>query len=133
VGVVVIDVSGAVAAPGLAELPAGSRVADAIEVAGGATADAVLDDVNLARKVVDGEQIIVPRQGDTEQAGTGLVNLNSADAQQLEALPGVGPVLAQRIVTDREANGPFVTLTDLGRVSGVGDAIVDALQGVATV
>ncbi|MGC4174959.1 ComEA family DNA-binding protein [Demequina sp.] len=132
--VVVLDVSGAVEQPGLVELPAGSRVADALDAAGGASADAVLDALNLARRVSDGEQILVPHRGDAEHAAaSGLININQADASQLEQLPGVGPVLAERIVADRDANGPFRSLEDLGRVSGVGDAIVGALEGVATV
>ena len=130
---VVVDVSGAVEAPGLVTLAVGSRVSDAIEAAGGATADAVLDSLNLARRVADGEQIVVPRAGDAESAGGGLINLNQADAGELEQLPGVGPVLAARIVADRDANGPFASVDDLGRVPGVGDAIVGALDGVATV
>jgi len=132
-GGVVVDVSGAVEAPGLVELSAGARVADAIEAAGGASADAVLDELNLARRVEDGEQILVPRVGDDEEPGGGLINLNRADAGELESLPGVGPVLAERIVADREANGPFASVDDLGRVPGVGGAIVGALAGVATV
>lgn len=133
VGSVVVDVSGAVESPGLVTVVAGARVADAIDAAGGASADAVLDDLNLARRVADGEQILVPRAGEEDAPGGGLINLNSADASQLEQLPGVGPVLAERIVADRDANGPFATLDDLSRVPGVGDAIVGALEGVATV
>ena len=130
----VVDVSGAVEAPGLVELTMGARVADAIDAAGGASADAVLDDLNLARHVNDGEQIVVPHKGDAEAAeGGGPVNLNRANAEQLEQLPGVGPVLAERIVADREANGPFASVEDLGRVQGVGDAIVGALADLATV
>ncbi|MCR6713069.1 MAG: ComEA family DNA-binding protein [Demequina sp.] len=130
----VVDVSGAVEAPGLVELTMGARVADAIDAAGGASADAVLDDLNLARHLNDGEQIVVPRKGDAEAAeGGGPVNLNRANAEQLEQLPGVGPVLAERIVADREANGPFASVEDLGRVQGVGDAIVGALADLATV
>jgi len=134
VGTLVVDVAGAVAAPGLQELPMGARVADAIDAAGGASADAVLDALNLARKVSDGEQILVPHQGEEhEAAGSGLINLNRASAQELEQLPGVGPVLAERIVADREANGPFTSVEDLDRVPGVGAAIVGALDGIATV
>jgi len=130
---VVVDVSGAVVAPGLVELAPGSRVADALDAAGGASADAVLDGLNLARHVNDGEQILVPHAGDAEHSDGGLINLNQADAEALEQLPGVGPVLAARIVADREANGPFASLKDLGRVAGVGEAVVGALEGVATV
>jgi competence protein ComEA len=129
----VVDVSGAVVAPGLVELAPGARVADALDAAGGASADAVLDGLNLARRVSDGEQILVPHAGDAEHTAGGLINLNQADADGLEQLPGVGPVLAARIVADREANGPFSSLKDLGRVGGVGDAIEGALEGVATV
>jgi len=129
----VVDVAGAVEAPGLVELGPGARVADALDAAGGASADAVLDGLNLARHVNDGEQIVVPREGEEEADSGGLVNLNRADAGELEALPGVGPVLAQRIVADREVNGPFASVEDLGRVPGVGDAIVGALAGLATV
>ena len=132
-GVVVVDVAGAVEQPGLVELAAGARVADAIEEAGGLSADAVLDDVNLARRVTDGEQIRVPHEGEAAAASGGLISLNSATVEELEQLPGVGPVLAARIVADREANGPFTSLDDLSRVSGVGDAIVGALDGIATV
>jgi competence protein ComEA len=130
---VVVDVAGAVEAPGLVELVAGARVADALDAAGGASADAVLDDLNLARKVTDGEQIRVPREGEEGGTASGLINVNRADATQLEELPGVGPVLAARIIADREANGPFATLDDLARVPGVGDAILGGLEGVATV
>jgi len=130
----VVDVSGAVEAPGLVELAVDARVADAIDAAGGASADAVLDDLNLARHVNDGEQIVVPHRGEEDTAKADkAVNLNRANAEQLEQLPGVGPVLAERIVADRERNGPFASLDDLGRVPGVGDAIVGALAGLATV
>jgi competence protein ComEA len=131
--VVVVDVTGAVEVPGLVELTAGSRVADAIDAAGGASADAVLDDLNLARRVNDGEQVRVPHMGEDDAAGGGPINLNSASAEELEQLPGVGPVLAERIIADREANGPFASIDDLSRVPGVGDAIVGALDGIATV
>ena len=89
--------------------------------------------LNLARKVTDGEQIRVPREGEEGGTASGLINVNRADATQLEELPGVGPVLAARIIADREANGPFATLDDLARVPGVGDAILGGLEGVATV
>lgn len=127
----VVDVSGAVLTPGIVRLPGGSRVVDAIAAAGGALPGAALDGLNLARLVRDGEQVLVPRQG--EAASSALINLNTADASRLEDLPGVGPVLAARILADRERNGPFASVEDLRRVSGVGAAIVDALAGIATV
>ncbi|WP_062521177.1 ComEA family DNA-binding protein [Demequina silvatica] len=139
----VVHVSGAVGSPGLVEVAAGSRVADAIELAGGLGRRADESSINLARPVVDGEHIVVARAGPAVAAGAGaeggeatggsaLINLNSADAAALEEIPGVGPVLAARIVEDREANGPFLTLEDLERVSGVGPSIVGSLAGVAT-
>ncbi|WP_234998717.1 ComEA family DNA-binding protein [Demequina sp. NBRC 110057] len=135
---IVVYVSGAVARPGLVELAAGDRIADAVEAVGGALPDADLSAVNLARVPADGEQIAVPVEGEAPAApasGAGapsLVALNSADAAALEELPGIGPVLAERIVADRDANGPFATVEDLARVSGVGDALVENLDGLVT-
>lgn len=135
---VIVHVAGEVQSPGLVELPDGARVADAVDAAGGATKDAELDAVNLARAVHDGEQILVPAQGAaTAGASVGTpgeapaVSLSTASAQELESLPGIGPVLAGRIVADREANGPFATVSSLARVSGVGDVLVAGLDGLA--
>lgn len=134
---VVVHVAGAVVNRGLVELEAGSRVADAIELAGGPTEDAELDAVNLARLVVDGEQILVPVEGAPAEAtvssggAPALVSLNVATAAELETLPGIGPVLAARIVEDRLANGPYASVADLARVSGVGDVMVASLDGLA--
>jgi len=127
----VVDVAGAVGSPGIVTLTSGARVVDAIAAAGGALPDAALDGLNLARIVGDGEQIVVPREGD--DVSSALINLNTSDASRLEGLPGVGPVLAAKIVADRERYGPFSSLDDLGRVSGVGAAIVESLAGIATV
>lgn len=131
-GTVVVDVAGAVGAPGLVELEAGARVAEALEAAGGATDEAELDQLNLARRVTDGEQIRVPRVGEPP-VESALINVNTATASELDALPGIGPVLADRIVADRDANGLYTSLDDLARVSGVGEAVVGALAGIATV
>ncbi|MFF2621074.1 ComEA family DNA-binding protein [Oerskovia jenensis] len=136
---VVVHVVGAVAAPGLVTVPEGSRVADALAAAGDATGDADLAGVNLAREVVDGEQIVVPRPGEVVAAvpqpgpggaapATGPLDLNSADEAALDALSGIGPVLAARIVEWREANGPFTTVEELGEVSGIGDALLARLR-----
>ncbi|WP_318243996.1 ComEA family DNA-binding protein [Oerskovia rustica] len=135
---VVVHVVGAVAAPGLVSVPEGSRVADALTAAGDATPDADLAGVNLAREVVDGEQIVVPRPGEAVIAapepatggGTsnGPVDLNAADEAALDGLSGIGPVLAARIVEWREANGPFTTVEELGEVSGIGDALLARLR-----
>ena len=146
-GQVVVHVAGAVASPGVVTLPAGSRVADALEAAGGATADADTDQLNLARILVDGEQVRVPHQGEdastwaappgpAQDAGTGtasgLVNINTASATELQSLPGIGEALAQRIVDYREANGPFTSIDELTEVSGIGPAKLEALRGEAT-
>lgn len=128
---VVVHVAGAVREPGLVTVPAASRLADAVEAAGGAAEDADLDAVNLARAVTDGERILVPRIG--EDVGAGPLNLNTADPDALEALPGVGPVLAAAIVADREAQGPYASVDDLERVSGVGAATLARLRPLVTV
>ncbi|WP_062388223.1 ComEA family DNA-binding protein [Demequina iriomotensis] len=136
----VVHVSGAVVEPGLVTVPADGRVVDAIEAAGGLTEGADEASVNLARGIVDGEHLIVLEAGGGASAGaapagaaTGApVNLNSADAVALETLPGIGPVLAARIIADREAHGPFLAVDDLSRVSGVGPALIEGLAGLAT-
>lgn len=127
---VVVHVAGRVTEPGLIRLPAGSRVADAIEAAGGAVKPRDLDSVNLARVLVDGEQIQV---GASVDSGDGGININSASAAELEELPGVGPVLASRIVEWRTTNGPFTSIDDLGQVSGIGASVLEQLRGVARV
>lgn len=136
---VVVHVAGEVVSPGLVELPAGARVADAVDAAGGPTTRAELDAINLARAVHDGEQILVPEQGSAladagadAAAGDGApVSVSTATASQLESLPGIGPVIAARIVDDRETHGPYSSLADLTRVSGVGDVLVAGLDGLA--
>lgn len=129
---VVVHVAGAVAAPGMYELPGGARLADAVEAAGGATGDAVLDHVNLAREVNDGEHVLVPDQASLEASEgarrpDGRIDVNRASATELEELPGVGPVTAQRIIEHREANGPFADPRDLIAVPGIGERTLEAL------
>lgn len=130
--VVIVHVSGAVQRPGVVRLLAGARAIDAIEAAGGAVPGAALDGVNLAAEVVDGSQIRVPRIGDQMGGGAvaddGVVVVNQADAGELEALPGVGPVLAQRIVDHRDRHGPYRTPEDLLDVSGIGESILARLR-----
>jgi competence protein ComEA len=132
---VVVHVSGAVARPGLVSLPTGARVADAVVGAGGALPDAVLSSLNLATPVVAGQRIVVPwdaggegtdRRGGTP--GAGPVPINTADASTLVTLPGIGPVLAARIVEHRERHGPFTTAEDLLGVAGIGEATLAALR-----
>ncbi len=138
-----VHVVGRVVAPGLVELPAGSRVADALTAAGGPLPDADVAALNLAAPVQDGEQVRVPVPGEAPAvpaAGSaaavtgsgGSVDINRASAIDLQELPGVGPVLADRIVADREANGPFADVDDLERVSGIGPAVLAKLRDRAT-
>lgn len=142
-----VHVAGAVHAPGVVELPRGARVAAAIGEAGGATADADLAALNLARVLDDGERVLVPTRAppgavpsvgaaapaDTARTPDGRVDLNGAPAEVLEELPGVGPVLAARIVAWREANGPFASLDDLVEVSGIGPRVLAGLRDAAAV
>jgi competence protein ComEA len=127
---ITVHVSGAVGTPGLVTVPAGSRVADAIAAAGGARPGAELSTLNLAAPVIDGQQLVVPRSG--EAAGTaaagGRVAVNTAGIEDLERLPGVGPVLASRIVEHRERNGPFTVVEDLLDVPGIGEGKLAALR-----
>ncbi len=129
-------VAGRVQHPGLVRLPGGARVADALAAAGGPLPDTDLSTINLARKVNDGELITVggpPPGGSAGAAGSGLVNLNTASLDQLQTLPGVGPVLAQRIVEYRDQHGGFASVADLRSVSGIGDARYNELKSRVTV
>ncbi len=153
---IVVDVVGAVARAGVVRLPAGARVADAINAAGGASARADLTRLNLAAALADGARVAVPLVGALapgvdpaavsgssalggDGAGGGTptavapVNLNTANAAQLDALPGVGPSTAAAIVSDREEHGPFRSVNDLGRVRGIGAAKLDQLRKLVTV
>lgn len=140
---VVVDVGGAVIEPGVVELDAGSRVADAIEAAGGLATDADCTTLNQAQLLQDGQKVYVPKEGEidasgalvdssTQEAGqvaTALVNINTATLEELDALPGVGPATAQAIIDDREANGPFASVEDIMRVSGIGEKKYEKLKG----
>jgi len=135
-----VHVSGAVRAPGLYVLPAGARVVDAIAAAGGFAEEADRNAVNLARTLDDGEQLPVPRAGEAPPAGAvapapadGLVDLNSADAAQLETLPRIGPALAERIIAWRDDNGGFTSVEDLLAVPGIGDTMLESLRDLVTV
>lgn len=130
VRLLVVDVVGAVRSPGVVELPAGSRVRDAVEAAGGLKPGEIAG-VNLARLLVDGEQVVVGQQASS--ATGGKVNLNTASAADLEDLPGVGPVLAERIVGYREAHGPFRSVAALDAVSGVGPALMSQLRDLVSI
>jgi competence protein ComEA len=141
-GLVVVAVTGRVQHPGLVRLPAGARVADAIDAAGGVLADTDLSSVNLARKLADGELVAVgvtpPPQaisGGQPDAGTGSgpLNLNTATAAQFEALPGIGPVLAQHIVDYRTRHGQFRSVDELRQVDGLGTARFNQIKPLVTV
>ncbi len=128
---ITVHVSGAVVSPGLVEVAPGARIADVVVAAGGTAAEANLAALNLAAPVRDGEQIVVPARGDGTQPAVvadGKVRLNTASASELEQIPGVGPVLAERIVAARQAGGGFATVEDLLDVSGIGEAKLAALR-----
>lgn len=127
---IVVHVAGAVANPGLVSVPDGARVADAIAEAGGATGAARLVGLNLAALVSDGEQIVVPVEGDDSAVGVrdGKVAVNRASVEELQQLPGVGAVLAERIAQHREAFGSFATVEDLLDVTGIGEAKLEGMR-----
>jgi competence protein ComEA len=137
---VVVHVAGAVRRPGLYRLRDGSRVADAISRAGGATGKADTSAVNLAAPVVDGSQVLVPGRPvagasapvPAAGAAPAKVSLAGATLEQLDTLPGVGPVTAQRILDHREANGPFRSVDDLDAVPGIGPARIEQLRELVT-
>jgi competence protein ComEA len=135
----VVDVEGAVRRPGLVRLPKGSRVADAVARAGGMTAKASRAGVNLAAPVADGQQVLVPGAGAVAASGadggaatTGPISLNAATAEQLDTLPGIGPVTAQKIVQFRQQHGPFESVDGLDAIPGIGPARIAELQGLVT-
>jgi competence protein ComEA len=144
----VVDVEGAVRRPGLVRLAAGARVADAVERAGGVTRLADRSGVNLAAPVSDGQQVLVPRRGPSGAGGLGAagaagsgggaasgaaagpLSLSTATAEQLDTLPGVGPVTAQKIVYYRAAHGSFHSVEELDAIPGIGPARLADLQGL---
>ena len=149
-GVVVVHVVGRVKHPGVRRLPMGSRVTDAVEAAGGVATRADLSALNLARVLVDGEQVRVPAVGEpvapvpTTGAGAATgggggpvragapVSINTADLAGLDSLPGVGPVLAQRILDWRSSHGRFTSVDELGEVSGIGEKLLAQLTPLVT-
>jgi competence protein ComEA len=154
---IAVDVTGAVTHPGLYKFPEGSRVQDAIDAAGGLLAEADTTAINLAARLEDGRQLNIPYQDgsapaateppvfsfsspdDTssdatpEPSSTELIDINTATAEQLDTLPGIGPTTAQKIINYRETNGPFATIEDIMNVSGIGPATFDNIQSLITV
>jgi competence protein ComEA len=142
----VVYVCGAVKVPGVVHVSAGARVGDALRLAGGPVARADLAAVNLAAKVSDGQQIVVPARGQAGARGVATaagssgatatvapVNINTATADELDALDGVGPSTAKKIIDYRTANGPFKTIDDIKNVPGIGDAKFAAMKTSITV
>lgn len=132
---VVVDVAGAVRRPGVYRLPAGARVIDAVERAGGAAGGAQLEAVNLAARIADGQQVVVPDR-DAAAAGAtagpggeaGPISLGSATVEQLDTIEGIGPVTAQKIVEFRDRNGGLSSVGQLDQISGIGPATMQALR-----
>lgn len=139
---VVVHVVGAVRSPGLYRLDDGSRVADALALAGGAMPKAELTAVNLAAPLIDGTQVVVPRVGQAQApamsaagatgAPAGPIRLNTATVDELQGIPGVGPVTAQQIVAFREQNGPFRSVDELDAVPGIGPKRLEQLRELVT-
>ena len=137
-----VYVSGAVNRPEVYTLPLGSLVKDAVAKAGGASAEADLDHINLALRLTDQMQVYVPRQGEavaTPKAASGAatlsapININTATAEELDRLPGIGPSIAQAIIDYRTQNGPFKTIEGINEVKGIGDALFAKIKGSITV
>jgi competence protein ComEA len=150
---IVVDVRGGVATPGVVELPAASRVSDAVAASGGLTSDADVGQLNLAARLADGQKLVIPTgvpattvvaapapatgqpavQIPATSAPKSLVNLNTASADELKALPGIGEVLAGRIVAYREANGPFRSVDQLGEIKGISPKLLESLRPMVTI
>jgi len=153
----IIYVTGAVIQEGIYSLPVGSRVNDAIQAAGGFAIDANTNGINLAALLVDGEQIVVPKlpptpelstddlsidESNTDELSTDispsrtsslLVNINTATLEELDELPGIGPVIGQAIIDYRNANGPFARIEDIQDVSGIGPVTYEKIKDLITV
>jgi competence protein ComEA len=143
---VMVDVRGAVVRPGVYELPGGARLQDAVNAAGGLSPDADLSTINLARRLRDGEVLVIASltlAANSEPAADGessasqgsqlQINLNTASISELDLLPGIGEVTAQRIIDFREQNGPYRSVDDLVHVQGISTRTIEDLRGLVTV
>ncbi|MDA1329659.1 MAG: ComEA family DNA-binding protein [Chloroflexi bacterium] len=131
---IVIHVSGGVLAPGVYELARGSRAQDAVEAAGGASEDADLDRVNLARVLQDAQQLYIPRVGEGDVDGVRFpININVATVEQLALLPGIGEITAQAILDYRDSKGPFNRIEDIQKVPGIGPSTFAKIQELISV
>jgi competence protein ComEA len=137
---VVIDVTGAVAQPGVYRLPAGSRVNDAVQRAGGATGTGDVEQINLAARLADGQQVVIPARakgpagvalgaGTDSTATSGPISLGTATVEELDTIEGIGPVTAQNIVDYRDQHGGVSSIDQLDEIDGIGPATMDALRG----
>lgn len=133
---VVVDVAGAVRRPGVYRLPVGARVVDAIERAGGPAGDALLEGINRAARLADGQQVMVPERGPggmavagDASAEDGPISLGSASVEQLETIDGIGPVTAAKIVEYRDQHGGLSSVDQLDQMSGIGPATMESLRG----
>lgn len=135
--IIMVHVTGAVNAPGLISLPAGSRLMEAVSLAGGFTESADQSAINLARKIKDEEKIVIPLLGEASQLSgvttDGRININTADLAELKSLPGIGEVLAQNIIDYRKENGSFTQLEDLMNVNRIGDKIFESIADSITI
>lgn len=142
-----VQISGEIKYPGVYEMENGDRVFQLVEKAGGLTENADINSINLSKKLIDGERVIIFAKNITNennttisQSGTtstqrksNLININTASKSELESLPGIGPTLAQRIIDYREINGYFQTIEDIKKVSGIGDKKFEAIKNLITV
>lgn len=140
---IVVHITGAVPRPGVYALAKGARVQDGISAAGGFLAEAEKSGINLARPLEDGEQLDIPfvegfspvvaTPVETFLPPSDLININTATADELDTLPGIGPTTAQKIIDYRETNGPFTTIDDITKVSGIGTSTFNRIKDLITV